>query len=274
VIDQPNTPAHVHRIDVGELVLNVTEYGTGPTIFLLHGIGSREMTWWPVIDRLAPHLHLVIPDWRGHGASDKPSRGYGLEDYARDLDGLITAYGAARPKLVGHSLGGAVALAWARHQPARADRIVIEDSPLRNLPNNAKLFADWIALARSTVDEAAAHYALAYPRWTAAECRRRAESITLTAIPVFEESRDRRVGNDNVDRIAESAAILSPVLLVHGDIESGGMVVQADAERFADTLPNARAVRIPGGSHSLHRDAPEQFLDAVLPFLLDGGDIR
>lgn len=53
VIDQPRSPSTVRRVDVGELLLNVTEYGDGPPVFLLHGIGSREMSWWPVIDRMA-----------------------------------------------------------------------------------------------------------------------------------------------------------------------------------------------------------------------------
>lgn len=191
-----------------------------------------------------------------------------MHDYARDLDGLLTAYREDRPTLVGHSLGGLVALAWARNQPARANQIVIEDSPLRNRDNAPELFAGWIKLAASTVDQAAVHFAATYPHWSASECRRRAESITLTAIAVFEEMGQRNTSADSVDRVAESAEITSPVLLLYGDIDHGGMVEQVDAVRFAATLANARAVRIPGGSHSLHRDTPEPFLAAVMPFLL------
>jgi pimeloyl-ACP methyl ester carboxylesterase len=273
---KPQSPATVRRVDVGELALNVTTYpGDGPTVFLLHGVGSREMTWWPVIDRLTPHFELVIPDWRGHGASDKPASGYGVDDYARDLKGLFAACDAGRPKIVGHSLGGMVALRWASRQPARAERIVLEDAPLRNVNGTAgqELFAGWIALASGTIEEAAATYAASNPSWTREECLRRAESITLTALPVFAEMRDRNLGIA-ADRVAESAGIASPVLLVHGDVEAGGMVFQEDADRFAVTLPNATAVRIPGGPHSLHRDRPDEFLAAIIPFLLGGAAPR
>lgn len=265
MIDRPITPCTVKRVDVGDLALNVTEYaGDGPDVFLLHGIGSREMTWWPVIDLLATHFRLIVPDWRGHGASDKPASGYQLDDYARDLTGLLVAYSANRPKIVGHSLGGMIALVWARANPAAADRLVIEDSLMRTPPDPEALFGNWIRLASSTVDDAAAYYAANNPTWTEDECRRRAESITLTAIPVFEEARHR---DPNVDRVAQSAGIQSPVLLIHGDVAAGGMVAQSDADRFAAALPNATAVRVPGVGHSIHRDAPQRFAELVMPFL-------
>ena len=70
------------------------------------------------------------------------------------------------------------------------------------------------------------------------------------------------------------AAIRSPVLLVHGDLEAGGMVVPADAASFTATVPQARLVQLPGVGHNVHRDATAAFLDAVVPFLIDAGGSR
>jgi pimeloyl-ACP methyl ester carboxylesterase len=264
----PATPFVRKRIVTRDLSLSVSEFvGDGPDLFLLHGIGSRDVSWWPVVDDLAPHFRLIALDWRGHGGSDKPGAGYSLEDYAQDLDGLFAAYGASRPMMIGHSMGGMVALTWAQSHPYQADRVVIEDSPMRTAANLDDLHRDWIALASSTVEEAANIYAQRYPHWSEEERLRRAESITSTALPVFEEMRTRSIRDAGIDRVELSAGIVSPVLLVHGDVGSGGMLPQQDADRFATAVANATVVRIPGGSHSLHRDHAAEFLAAVLPFL-------
>jgi pimeloyl-ACP methyl ester carboxylesterase len=265
----PHTPANLHRVHVGAITLSVAEYGSSaPPLVLLHGIGSRGVSWWPVVDPLAAHFRLVVPDLRGHGDSDKPASGYLPDDYAADLAALIDVLELERPLILGHSLGGIVTMTWAAQHPDRAARIVLEDVPLRGGARASAMFDEWLALASMTVEDAAAHYRRENPEWTEEDCRRRAESITATAPAVFVELRDRAAEDAVADRIAPFVAVRSPVLLVRGDLETGSMVVPSDAERFAATVPNARVAHIPGGTHSLHRDQAEAFLAAVVPFLL------
>ncbi|MCA9218912.1 MAG: alpha/beta fold hydrolase, partial [Planctomycetales bacterium] len=98
---QPATAATTRIVSTGQVDLHVTEYGESPEpLILLHGIGSDFSSWWPVVDRLAAHFRLIVPDQRGHGRSQKPDSGYLVPDYARDLDGLIAAYGLDRPKIL------------------------------------------------------------------------------------------------------------------------------------------------------------------------------
>ena len=267
---QPKTLSSTNHVAAGTVTLAVTEYaGDGPPLVLLHGIGSNNTTWWPVIDALAQRFRVIAPDWRGHGASGRPDTGYLIEDYATDLAGLLPAFGLEHPLVMGHSLGGMVALQWASTHPDSARKLVIEDSPLRRHHDVAGLFDGWIALASQPVELTIAHYAREYPHWTPAECRRRAETIQSAHLGVFTELRDRNLADDGADRIAPLAPIDVPTLLVHGDVETGGMVLQEDADRFGCTAPNAIVRRIVGGSHSLHRDQTAAFLDAVVPFLLE-----
>jgi pimeloyl-ACP methyl ester carboxylesterase len=269
----PVTVAIDRRTTVGSLSLAVTEYGTGgPPLLLLHGIGSRGVSWWPVVDALAGHFTLIVPDLRGHGDSDKPVSGYLPHHYAADLNALLDALDLARPAIVGHSLGGVVAMSWAQGHPDRATRIVLEDVALRIDTRSAPLFDEWMALAGLPVDDVAASYRNRYPDWSDEDCRRRAVSITSTAPAVFAEMRDRAIAESGADLIAPLAAIRTPVLHIRGDRETGGMVDPADAARFATTVPNARLAHIPGGSHSLHRDQTAAFLSAVVPFFLGAGD--
>jgi pimeloyl-ACP methyl ester carboxylesterase len=117
------------------------------------------------------------------------------------------------------------------------------------------------------VPDAFAHYRLNYPHWSEADCQRRAEIITSTHQAVFTEMVDLSMRGDGVDYLPYLAPIKSPILLIHGDEGAGGLVPAEGAARFAALGPNFSAVRIPGGSHSLHRESTEQFLDAVRVFL-------
>lgn len=260
------------RVDVDGQVLAVTEYAgppSAPDLILLHGIGSSGESWLPVVERLSEHVRLIVPDLRGHGTSDKPDHGYLVPDYARDLGGLLRGLAIDRPLLLGHSLGGLISLSWATEHPSTASGIVIEDSPLRGGPRVLPRFDEWIEMNQMAPDQLAARYAREHPDWSATDCRRRAKGMTSVALPVFTEMRAANVAPEQEDRIAPHRVIESPVLLVHGDLETGGMVVPNDAVRFVAELPRAATVRIPGAGHSIHRDRPQPFLDAMIPFLLE-----
>lgn len=263
-----------HRPRIDDLTLAVTEYpgpAGAPCLILLHGIGGAGDSWLPIADELASHFRLLIPDLRGHGDSDKPASGYLVPDYARDLEGLLQAFEIDRPLLLGHSLGGLISLTWATDYPRKAAGIANEDSPLRGGPRVLPRFDEWIAMNQMEPAELEAHYASEHPDWSKEDCRRRAEGMTSVALPVFTEMRSANVNPDQEDRINPLKVIASPLLLVYGDLETGGMVVPNDAVRLETELPHASTVRIPSASHSIHRDRPRELLDIVVPFLLRFG---
>lgn len=270
---RPRTPARERAVSANGQSLAVTEYAgpadDAPPLVLLHGIGSRAVSWWPVVDPLAARFRLYAVDLRGHGASSKPPTGYLLPDYAADLAALLDVLGSERPRLLGHSLGGLVVLNWAVAHPTRAAAIALEDTALRSQPGILEAFDGWLALNALSPKDAAAYFQREHPDWTTEDCRRRAESITGTTRAVFAELRADSAANlaNGTDRLGPLAAIRSPVLLVHGDPEAGSMVVPNDAARLAATLPNARLARVPGAGHGIHRERTEAFLAAVLPFL-------
>ena len=95
---------------------------------LIHGIAGSSETWDPVLPLLADHCRVVAPDLLGHGESAKPRGDYSLGAYAsgiRDLLGLL-GYGPAT--IVGHSLGGGIALQFAYLFPDRCERLVLSAS--------------------------------------------------------------------------------------------------------------------------------------------------
>ncbi len=99
--------------------------GSGPALLLIHGIGSRHETWLPVIEELAKTHTVIAPDLLGHGQSAKPRADYSIGGYANGMRDLLTVLGIDRVTVVGHSLGGGIAMQFAYQFPQRTERIVL-----------------------------------------------------------------------------------------------------------------------------------------------------
>jgi N-formylmaleamate deformylase len=271
--DEPTVARTRRTIETaaGPLALWEAPNPGAPPLALLHGIGSRAESWWPVLDPLAERFHLYALDLRGHGTSHKPAAGYLIEDYAADLDAALDALDLDRPFVLGHSLGALTTLAWAVDHPQRAARIVVEDPPLRTEPEVLDAFDGWMQLNALPLEAAAAWYHAEYPEWTEEECLRRAESITSTRPEVFAEMRAfsaALLAEGRSERVDDLAELRPPTLLLRGDPELGSMTRPDDAARAAALGRDVQVVFIPGAGHSIHRDQPAAFLDATIRFLL------
>jgi pimeloyl-ACP methyl ester carboxylesterase len=99
--------------------------GRGPAILLIHGIGDRSDTWGPLIAELARDHTVVAPDLLGHGRSDKPRADYSVAAYANAMRDLLSVLGIERATVVGHSLGGGIAMQFAYQYPERCERLVL-----------------------------------------------------------------------------------------------------------------------------------------------------
>lgn len=99
--------------------------GEGPPLVLIHGIGDSSATWAEVIPDLARGHTVIAPDLLGHGASDKPRADYSVAAYANGVRDLLTALGIESATLVGHSLGGGVAMQFAYQYPERTERLIL-----------------------------------------------------------------------------------------------------------------------------------------------------
>ena len=102
--------------------------GEGSPIVLLHGITGSSRTWEDVMPRLAERHTVIAPDLLGHGESAKPRGDYSLGAYASGVRDLLIALGIEKATVVGHSLGGGVAMQFAYQFPERVDRLVLVSS--------------------------------------------------------------------------------------------------------------------------------------------------
>ena len=99
--------------------------GSGPALLLIHGIGDNSSTWNEVIPMLAQHYTVIAPDLLGHGRSDKPRADYSVPAFANGMRDLLVVLGISKVTVVGHSLGGGVAMQFCYQFPRFVERLVL-----------------------------------------------------------------------------------------------------------------------------------------------------
>lgn len=99
--------------------------GSGPALLLIHGIGDNSTTWTSVHSKLAEHYTVIAPDLLGHGLSDKPRADYSVAAYANGMRDLLSVLDVDKVTVVGHSLGGGVAMQFAYQFPQMLERLIL-----------------------------------------------------------------------------------------------------------------------------------------------------
>lgn len=155
------------RLKINGTILNVFEAGVEnyhktPSLVFLHYFGGSSLAWTEVTEELANDYHCVAPDLRGFGESDDVPENHSVKDYADDVAELISILGIEKFALVGHSMGGKIALALAARKPAgMRSLILLAPSPPTPEPikeeTRAKLLETHgnVSVAADTVGKAA-----------------------------------------------------------------------------------------------------------------------
>src|SRR5438034_5535054 len=121
----PNTDTFV---TVYGAKIHYAEAGNGNPVILIHGLADNVTIWEPVIPALAARFRVIALDQIGFGRSDKPLLNYRVSTLVDFLDGFLTELKIERASLVGNSLGGWVAAAYALAHPERVERLVLSDA--------------------------------------------------------------------------------------------------------------------------------------------------
>lgn len=111
--------------------LRLTDSGSGPPIVLLHTTFLDRTSWDRCVELLAPNFRVIAPDLPGFGESEKPARGrfaYGVDDFVHVVTDLFAGLNLGQATVVGHGLGGAIALALASRSPELVSRLVLVDA--------------------------------------------------------------------------------------------------------------------------------------------------
>lgn len=242
-----------------------TDSGAGdPPLLFVHGWCCDHSFWRRQLPAFRRRHRVVAVDLRGHGRSSKPRQEYTIDLFCRDLEWLIGQLGLRRPVVVGHSMGGVIALHLGARRRRALAAVVMVDSPVFprfTREQRQQLAAFLQALASPAYREAARLFIENYfflPT-TAKELRAWIRDRMLAAPQHVMESAMRNLWLDN-QRAA--AALRAPALLV----DAGGEL--ADYDQLQAAIPSLQIGRTVGSGHFLQLEAPEQF-NAMLSTFID-----
>lgn len=246
----------------------------GPPVLLLHGMTDNAIAGWGRIAGVfCDRYDLVMPDQRGHGKSAKPAAGYRFEDFAADAAGLINALGLDRPVVMGQSLGGMIAAAFAALYPEKTRGVVLvepawypRDPTPEERAGAAEANYQYLVELQGMTQEALIERARQEePLWTD-------EELALWPAGQLE------AGPEAVRQIALAyhgdawreylPAIHCPILLMTVEKDGQpGMVNPEMAEEARALNPLVREVHFTRCGHCIHRDAFEPCVREMQAFL-------
>jgi pimeloyl-ACP methyl ester carboxylesterase len=239
--------------------LNVHRFGsTPPSVLLLHGLSSSGPVWWRIGTALEKSGYAAVaPDLRGHGGSAHPDI-YSLGAYTEDA--LETAPGPWHV-VVGHSLGGAVAVQAAAANPDFAAAYLLIDPAITFDRDTAE--AVHTSIVADVTDPPAPEQLLAdHPQWSREDADHKRASLLATSVDViqrtFEDNQDWQLGD-------QLRSITRPVHILGADDDP-----LYTAEDFAIHQSGAATFtfeQVLGSGHSIYRDRPETVIERALSLL-------
>jgi pimeloyl-ACP methyl ester carboxylesterase len=256
--------------------------GSGPVLLLLHGITNSSATWEGVAPSLCRHFTVIAPDLLGHGESATPRGDYSLGAHAAGVRDLMSALGLDRTTVVGHSLGGGIAMQFAYQFPERCERLVLVSSGGLGREVHLILRAAALPGADFVLPALTSAGLIDVGRKVGSVLRRlhmspgkdievlaqgfasldnagSRQAFLHTVRSVIEPSGQRVSAQDRL-----SLAALLPTLIVWGDKDS---IIPIEHGRAAhEAMPGSRLQVFPGAGHMPHLADPERFASLLIEF--------
>jgi pimeloyl-ACP methyl ester carboxylesterase len=257
--------------------------GEGPPVVLVHGMVNASRHWKAVAERLAERHLVIAPDLIGHGDSATPRGDYSLGAHAAVIRDLLSALGIERATMVGHSLGGGIALVFFWQFPQRVERIALVSSG--GLGHDVSPLLRTAALpGASALLSLACHRRVTGALEGAGErLRDRGSSLGVQLQAIARALRPLETPGGREAFIQSLRAVIDPrgqrvsatdrlyllanmpTLIAWGDRDR---TIPPEHGRAAQRLiPNSRFVTIPGAAHFPHLERPNELADALLDFI-------
>ncbi len=243
--------------------------GSGPPLFLIHGIGASRHSWDGLVKHLAPHFRCIGYDLRGHGRSPTPAPPYSLDDLVDDLEALRAELGIDHAHFVGHSLGGMIGPRYAQRYPERVLSLGLYSTAAFRTEDDAAKVQGVVAAMRqkgiAPVLEALKD------RWFTPEfAARRPDVITRRMQQVMDTNPEVFLSVFDIYAQTEMAPWLHevkvPCLVLTGE-NDGGCNPRLN-HAIAAALPQSELVILPGLRHAILLEDPDTVAAPVLDFLL------
>lgn len=241
----------------------------GEPLLLLHGYTDTSRVWTALAPQFARY-RVLIPDQRGHGASDKPACCYTLSGFAHDATLFLDAMKVKRAHVVGHSLGSMVAQAMAADHPGRVDHMVLAGSTgLAPVKREDPL---WSAVM--TLNEPISSNTAFLEEWSPSASPTPVDPVLAAAIDREIAEVPLHVWRNVIRELAGNAftaryapGIRAPTLILSA--EKDALFDRSHHDALASAIPHAAAVIVPEVGHNLVVERPEVIGPIITAFLAD-----
>jgi pimeloyl-ACP methyl ester carboxylesterase len=253
--------------------------GQASPVVLLHGITEGALTYEPLFDQIAPAAQVFALDFRGHGESAKPDAVYDTEAYADDVRCFISEVVGGPVLLVGHSLGGVVAMQVALTAPDLVTQLMLEDPPVffvNKLNDTYRALFEGVVVMSQTLQDGS----MSRDQWFEVMAndpdpysgKPGIETMGAQRINLLLDSisrmkpkamQDALAGSLEWDGDAVLAGIGCPFSVLVGDEALGAVVSTAEADRIEHNHALSRIVRVADVGHMIHDEKPEVWLQTL-----------
>jgi pimeloyl-ACP methyl ester carboxylesterase len=264
--DKPGRVTEVEEPDGGTVGIHHVEQGSGPPVVLIHGFGGHTYTFRYLAPDLSKDHRVVALDLKGFGYSERPAHGdYSLGAQAALVTGLMDQLGIEKASLVGHSMGGAVAMKVASVHPERVARLVLAASVSGDSPPMAPawLVRPFLPVLARLVSRRLLRMSVYDASTITDEMREaytRPMAIKGSMRGLYQMLRDARKGAP-----IDYSRLDQPTLLLNAARER--VVPAWMSQRIQRGLPHAEVVTVQRAGHLLLEEQPEACSAAIRDFL-------
>jgi pimeloyl-ACP methyl ester carboxylesterase len=275
-VTQHKSAQKIEKVTVNGLTISYVEAGSGPTVILIHGSVSDYREWSGLVSALSKHYHVVAYSRRYHSPNPAPNADAdaGLDLQVDDLFKMMKATGVTSAHLVGHSYGGAVALAFTLQHPEMVKSLVLGEPAVNGVlsktPENDSVLKESQDIrarmkevfATGNPEQIVKTYSMHVAPGDFEKATPEERAMLMANVAAFQLDFNSRRGPFTCD---DAKKITAPVLVLAGDRSPMGL--QRIAETTAGCIKGAKFAKIPNATHWMQLDQPQLFNDQVLAFL-------
>ncbi len=249
-------------------------HGKGKPLMLIAGLASDSQSWQPVIETLSRHYLIITPDNRGSGRTTPHEIKISIQDIADDCYALITHLGLSSVNILGHSMGGFVAIDLVSRYPGFFNKLILAGTSASNPARNNVLFSDWASYLETGMNLKLWFRNMFYWIFSAhffkdREAVNYAEKYAVEypfpqSIVAF-RNQVKAIARFNATK--ELSELMTKTLVIGGKEDL--LFPPEVCAGLAQAIKGAELTLIAGAAHSIHIEQPQAFTNCILDFLID-----
>lgn len=250
--------------------LHHRELGEGQPMVILHGLFGFSDNWQTHAKKLSEYYRVILVDLRNHGHSAW-SDDFSYELMAQDLKELFDDLDLKKAILLGHSMGGKVAMLFAQKHPSLLEKLIVVDIGIKSYPmhhehilkgmhaidpEKIKARSEAEAILSQYIDsDGVRQFLLKNLYW-----KEKGQLAWRMNLKVLEREME------NILSALPEGEVMIPTLFIRGELSN--YICEEDMDDLSDQFPDSDVVTVKGAGHWVHAEAPEEFIDVVLGFCL------